>query len=523
VGALVDTLGPTVAELAYAPTTAVPVTATVIDDPRDVVPSTPGALALLVGTAPDEPSAADAVGRAAARGVSGVVVKRRGGELEPVLAAARSACVAVVVATDEIPWRQLDALFSSALSSGARDDGDAGEAEGDQLFSIANAVAAVVGGSVAIEDLGQQVLAYSNVAGQRIDELRRQGILDRRVPHGPLDDELYREVMAADGIVRFPQLGDDLPRAAAAIRAGNLPLGTLWAIEGAHGLEAQAERAILDGVRLAALHMLRVRSAPDLDRLRRGELLRGLLDGTGSAEAAWARLGFRPGDRIALVGLASSWSAEAAETLSITQLSREVTRLAAVLRPDAPVATSARAVYVMVAGARAGEAAERLAHRVVAEASRDLGDTVFAAVSSERTGARSLPRLRDEIDQILRVNAGGMSAPAVATMTDVQSAVMLLHVRDELERHPELQHAALRDLIEHDREHGGDLAVSLLVWLEAGQNVQSAANRLHVHANTLRYRLRRIREIAPIDLEDPDQRLAAWLELRLRGELTAPP
>jgi DNA-binding PucR family transcriptional regulator len=187
------------------------------------------------------------------------------------------------------------------------------------------------------------------------------------------------------------------------------------------------------------------------------------------------------------------------------------------------VATSARAVYVMVAGARAGEAAERLAHRVVAEASRDLGDTVFAAVSSERTGARSLPRLRDEIDQILRVNAGGMSAPAVATMTDVQSAVMLLHVRDELERHPELQHAALRDLIEHDREHGGDLAVSLLVWLEAGQNVQSAANRLHVHANTLRYRLRRIREIAPIDLEDPDQRLAAWLELRLRGELTAPP
>jgi DNA-binding PucR family transcriptional regulator len=108
-------------------------------------------------------------------------------------------------------------------------------------------------------------------------------------------------------------------------------------------------------------------------------------------------------------------------------------------------------------------------------------------------------------------------------MADVQSAVMLLHVRDELERHPELQHAALRDLIEHDREHGGDLAVSLLVWLEAGQNVQSAANRLHVHANTLRYRLRRIRDIAPIDLEDPDQRLAAWLELRLRGELTAPP
>jgi DNA-binding PucR family transcriptional regulator len=31
----------------------------------------------------------------------------------------------------------------------------------------------------------------------------------------------------------------------------------------------------------------------------------------------------------------------------------------------------------------------------------------------------------------------------------------------------------------------------------------------------LRYRLRRIRELASIELDDPDQRLATWLELRL--------
>jgi DNA-binding PucR family transcriptional regulator len=140
---------------------------------------------------------------------------------------------------------------------------------------------------------------------------------------------------------------------------------------------------------------------------------------------------------------------------------------------------------------------------------------VYAAISSERTGPRSLPHLRDEVDQILRINAGGLSAPTVASMTDVQSQVMLLHLRDELERHPELQHPALRELIEHDRERRGELAPSLLAWLEAGQNVQTAAEGLHVHPNTLRYRLRRIRELAPIELDDPDQRLATWLELRL--------
>jgi hypothetical protein len=310
-------------------------------------------------------------------------------------------------------------------------------------------------------------------------------------------------------------MDEDLPRAAIAIRAGSLPLGTIWAIEGEDGIGAQAERAILDCARLAALHMLRARSAPDLERLRRGELLRALVEGTGSPELAWPRLGFRPGDRIALLAVAPSWSPDAQDALLITHVAREVTRICSVLRPDAPVATSARAVYALVAGGRAGDAAARLAQRIVPDASRALRGRVYAAISSERTGPRSLPRLRDEVDQILRINAGGLSAPAVATMTDVQSKVMLLHMRDELERHPELQHPALRQLIEHDRERHGELAPSLLAWLEAGQNVQSAAEALHVHPNTLRYRLRRIRELAPIDLDDPDQRLATWLELRL--------
>lgn len=517
---MLDLIGPAVAELAYAAEKdRTDLSSTVVADPNDPLPVTPGGVALLVGLSPDDPATLDVVRRAAAREFSAVVVKRRGRDLERLLQEARHGGVSLIVAADEIPWRHLDGLLSTALSSAAADPDGSGEAGGDQLFSIANAVAAVAGGSVAIEDLSQHVLAYSSVAGQRIDELRRQGILDRRVPRGPLDAELYRRVMSAEGMVRFPEMDEDLPRAAIAIRAGNLPLGTLWAIEGESGISAEAERAILDGARLAALHMLRTRSAPDLERLRRGEVLRALLEGTGSPELAWPRLGFRPGDRMALVGLAPSWSPEAQDAVLITHVAREVNRLCTALRPEAPVATSTRAVYVLITGHRASEAADRLARRIVADASRALRGQVYAALSSEGTGARLLPRLRDEVDQILRINAGGLSAPAVAGMADVQSSVMLLHVRDELDRHPELQHPGLRQLLEHDRERHGELALSLLVWLEAGQSVQSAAERLHVHPNTLRYRLRRVRQLAPIDLDDPDQRLATWLELRLTGRV----
>lgn len=517
---MLRTVGPTVAELVSSPDGGeVSVRVTAIEDASDALPVTPGGLLLLVGLAPDEAAAERSIARARASRFAGVVVKRRGRPLDALVGLASDAGLAVVAAADDIGWRHLDALLASALSSASADRADAGEDSGDELFSIANAVAAVVGGSVAIEDLAQHVLAYSSIPGQRIDRLRSQGILDRRVPPGPDDLEMYRRVLSSDAVVRFPQLGEDLPRAAVALRAGTLPLGTLWAIEGEDELSPQAERALLDGARLATLHMLRARSAVDLDRVRRGELLRALLQDTGVPEATWPRLGFGPGDRVAMIGLAAAWTRGPADALLITQVSREVGRVSHMLRPDAAVTTAARAVYVLVAGPHAGDDATRLARRLVADAGRALGGRIRAAVSSEGAGPRSLPRLRDEVDQILRVSVGRDGGPAVATLSDVQSSVLLAHLGDELERHPELRHPALAELIAQDEQSGTSLAASLLVWLEAGQNVKTAARRLHVHQNTLRYRLRRIREFAAIDLEDGDQRLAAWLELRLHGSL----
>jgi hypothetical protein len=517
---LLRTVGPTVAELITAPRGPdVAVRGTVIEDAGDVLPVTPGGLLLLVAIGPDDPAAARSIQRAAEGGFAGVVVKRRGRPLDELIAASSAAGVALVTAADEIAWRHLDALLSSALTSASAKRDDSADDSGDELFSIANAIAAVVGGSVAIEDLAQHVLAYSSIPGQRIDPLRRQGILDRRVPMGPDDVDMYRRVLSSDAVVRFPQLGEDLPRAAVALRAGTFPLGTLWAIEGEDELSPHAERALLDGARLASLHMLQAQSALDLDRFRRGELLRALLEGTAAPESTWPRLGFGPGDRVALIALAPSWSRNAADALLITHVAREVGRVSHVLRPDAPVTTSSRAIYVLIAGPQAADAAARLGGRVVADASRTLGGRIFAAVSSEGVGPRAIPRLRDEVDQILRVSAARPDGPAVATISDVQSSVLLAHLGDELERHPELRHPVLAHLIEQDEQRGTSLAMSLLAWLEAQQNVQTAAARLHVHPNTLRYRLRRIRELAPIDLDDSDQRLATWLELRLYGPL----
>lgn len=73
-------------------------------------------------------------------------------------------------------------------------------------------------------------------------------------------------------------------------------------------------------------------------------------------------------------------------------------------------------------------------------------------------------------------------------------------------------------LMEHDRRTGGELVRTLDAYLSVGCSPTAAAERLHLHRNGLLYRLQRIREIVPVNLDDPERRLALHLALRI-GEV----
>lgn len=55
---------------------------------------------------------------------------------------------------------------------------------------------------------------------------------------------------------------------------------------------------------------------------------------------------------------------------------------------------------------------------------------------------------------------------------------------------------------------------TLQTYLDAGQNIGETAARLHVHRNTVRYRIDRILEVLDVDLGDPEQRLLVELGTR---------
>ncbi|MDX2605101.1 helix-turn-helix domain-containing protein [Streptomyces caniscabiei] len=60
----------------------------------------------------------------------------------------------------------------------------------------------------------------------------------------------------------------------------------------------------------------------------------------------------------------------------------------------------------------------------------------------------------------------------------------------------------------------GRLAETLLVWLLGGSNVPDVAARLHIHPQTVRYRLRQLEKLFGDALHDPDSRLDLILALR---------
>jgi DNA-binding PucR family transcriptional regulator len=66
-----------------------------------------------------------------------------------------------------------------------------------------------------------------------------------------------------------------------------------------------------------------------------------------------------------------------------------------------------------------------------------------------------------------------------------------------------------------DRDQGTAYIETLRAYLDTLGDVVAAAKHVHVHRNTLRYRLRRLSELVGLDLDDPTERLVAELHLRL--------
>lgn len=74
---------------------------------------------------------------------------------------------------------------------------------------------------------------------------------------------------------------------------------------------------------------------------------------------------------------------------------------------------------------------------------------------------------------------------------------------------------SLKSIDNYDNKNHTQLTQTLEAYLKRDGNLYDAAEDLHVHVNTIHYRIKRISEIAQVDLKDPFIKTALLLELLL--------
>jgi purine catabolism regulator len=77
----------------------------------------------------------------------------------------------------------------------------------------------------------------------------------------------------------------------------------------------------------------------------------------------------------------------------------------------------------------------------------------------------------------------------------------------------------LGDALRYDQAHGSQLLVSVRTWMERDRRTEDAAAALHIHPNTLAYRLRRFGEVTGRDLATTAAFTEVWFAVRAATEL----
>jgi DNA-binding PucR family transcriptional regulator len=74
----------------------------------------------------------------------------------------------------------------------------------------------------------------------------------------------------------------------------------------------------------------------------------------------------------------------------------------------------------------------------------------------------------------------------------------------------------LDPLFDYDRRYRSELVRTLATFLECTGSWHACADRLHIHVNTVRYRIRRVEELTGRDLSSMADRVDLFLALRAK-------
>jgi purine catabolism regulator len=167
-----------------------------------------------------------------------------------------------------------------------------------------------------------------------------------------------------------------------------------------------------------------------------------------------------------------------------------------------------------------GDGVKALAEELRVALSAELDEPLSAGVGRPHPGVEGILQSYGEADGALTLGTRLLGPGQVAHFAELGLYRLLLALRSTSELET-FYRDRLGTLAEYDRKNDGELVKTLDAYFACLGSPTEAAERLHVHRNTLLYRLHRIQEIAAINLSDAETRLALHLSLRVGDVLRA--
>ena len=288
------------------------------------------------------------------------------------------------------------------------------------------------------------------------------------------------------------------------------------------GVDDLDELALEQGAMVCAVEIAKQRAVAAAEDRMRGDFLGALLTADNTREPALARRAVELGYAIDGYHGATLFSVDPHSTQTLALLASAFRTL--LLDTGIRTFICPHEGHLVALCSADDPASLRRLEAIAKEARNHTGERLASAAGRPKLAigigrpAAGLAGLRVSLaqaEEALALANELFGGDRVLTFTDLGVYSILFRLQGAEESH-EFYDRTLGPLVRYDAGHNTQLVDTLEAFFANLGNVSQAAEALHLHRNSLLYRLERIGEITDLDLNDPDDRFSLQLALRMR-------
>lgn len=386
--------------------------------------------------------------------------------------------------------------------------------EGGTLQGLAEVLSEILQRSLVIENVAFEVLATAQVGSA--DGARMRSLSAGRTPpdlaQRLVERGIYRQLLDAKRPVHVPAMPDldmMMERIVAPIIVAHQIMGFIWLIAGERNLTDIDELALEHAATVSALIMFKEQAVHQAEITLRGDFMEQLFSTGDPQDPALIeqarKLDFKLGLKYqALVAQQTGKGNDLSPDL-LDAIERRVQPL----HPALVVPRETR-VVVLLQGHHLPQG-----ERIAQELADILHEDRLQVLLGIGRAVGNLSGLRSSYEQAveaLEIALALGQREGTQSFDELGVLHWLHHLRPKLLRENRYLDA-IHVLAYHDKRHHQDLLRTLELYLDSGSGA-AVADRLHIHRNTLGYRLERIQQLLDLDLSDPRCRVNLYVALK---------